>query len=592
MLDLEPVRNILNAWRNDPYNLLQMLIRVQEVYGYIPAQAIDALSHALGLTPAHIQGVIGFYSFLYTSPRDYTVLFSDNIIERLQGKQALMDTLLQRLGVKPGKTRADGRVCVDNTACIGMSDQGPAALVNGHTVTRLTPARIAAMADLIEARQPLSEWPAEWFEVEDNIAHPGRLLGTPFTPGAALRTGLGRSAEAILAALAPAGIRGCGGAGFFLDKKWDFCRKAPADQRFVVCNADEGEPGTFKDRVLLQSHADLVFEGMTLCAQVIGARQGFLYLRGEYRYLLDPLEHVLARRRRDKLLGKNILGQAGFDFDIEIHLGAGSYVCGAEVALIASLEGNRGVPRKRPPPFPVTRGYRDQPTVVNNVETLAHAALAMLIGSEQFASIGTSQSRGSKLLSVSGDCERPGIYEFPFGVTVREVLDACGAQNVQAVQNSGPAGMCVAPAEFDRQLCFEDINSTGSFMVFNKQRDLLEMVDNFAGFFVHESCGFCTPCRVGTSLIKQLVEKIRAGRGTGSDLKEMASLSSLIKNASHCGLGLTATNHISDTLKKFPDIYESRLKESSFAPFFDLDAALADARQIARRDDTGAHWGN
>jgi [NiFe] hydrogenase diaphorase moiety large subunit len=314
--------------------------------------------------------------------------------------------------------------------------------------------------------------------------------------------------------------------------------------------------------------------------------------------MLEHLESILARRRRDNLLGQNILGQAGFDFDIEIHLGAGAYVCGAEVAMIESLEGNRGVPRKRPPPFPVTHGYRGKPTVVNNVETLSHAALAMLIGGAEFATLGTAQSKGTKLLSVSGDCARPGIYEFPFGVTVRQVLDACGAHNVQAVQNSGPAGNCVAPAEFDRQLCFEDLNSTGSIMVFGTQRDLLEMVDNFAGFFVHESCGFCTPCRVGTSLMKQLVEKVRAGRGTGSDLKEMASLSSLIKNTSHCGLGLTATNHVSETLKKFPEIYENRLihspnpgqGDSAFAPFFDLDAALEDARQATRRNDAGAHF--
>jgi [NiFe] hydrogenase diaphorase moiety large subunit len=327
---------------------------------------------------------------------------------------------------------------------------------------------------------------------------------------------------------------------------------------------------------------------MTLCAQAIGAQTGYLYLRGEYRYLLEPLRQVLQRRRDQNLLGKNILGQAGFDFDIDIHLGAGAYICGEESALIESLEGKRGVPRNRPP-FPVTHGYNQQPTALDNVETFCSAALAMQMGAEAFRAIGTAKSSGSKLISVSGDCPRPGIYEYPFGVSVREVLDDCGAVNTRAVQVSGPSGICVPEHEFDRRLGFEDLPTAGAFMVFDDSRDPFEVARNFVHFFAHESCGFCTPCRVGTSMLKTTMDKIAEGHGTQHDLREVENLDHVLQTTSHCGLGRTACNPVLHTLKHFRPAYENRLKSLDFEPAFDLDGALARARQMTGRDDAGAH---
>jgi len=291
-----------------------------------------------------------------------------------------------------------------------------------------------------------------------------------------------RGADEILNEVKASKLRGRGGAGFSTGSKWEFCRVAPGEQHYVVCNADEGEPGTFKDRVLLNSYADMVFEGMALCARVIGAKKGFLYLRGEYRYLLEHLQAVLHRRRQQTLLGNNILGEAGFDFDIEIHLGAGAYICGEESALIESLEGKRGTPRNRPP-FPVTCGYLNQPTVVNNVETFAATSLIGLNGGAWYANIGTETSSGTKILSVSGDCERPGLYEYPFGVTVAQVLEDCGARDTQAVQVSGPSGICISANEFTRCIGFEDIPTAGAFMVFDQSRDMFEVARNFIHFF-------------------------------------------------------------------------------------------------------------
>ena len=384
------------------------------------------------------------------------------------------------------------------------------------------------------------------------------------------------------------GLRGLGGAGFKTAQKWALSRAAAGHEHFVVCNADEGEPGTFKDRVLLQGHANLLFEGMTVCARVIGARRGFLYLRGEYRYMLELLEHTLAQRRRAGLLGKGILGTEGFDFDIEIHLGAGAYICGEESALLESLAGKRGVPRKRPP-FPVTHGHDNEPTVVNNVETFSAAAKIAANGGAWWAAKGTATSPGTKLLSVSGDCARPGVYEYPFGITIQEILDDCGASDTAAVQVAGPAGQLVPKRDFGRKIAYEDVATGGSFMIFNHTRDLLAVVRNFAAFFAHESCGFCTPCRVGTSLMRDLVEKVATGNGTQYDLEEMKHLGKIMKQASHCGLGLTAPNPVLGSLDKFPEIWTEKLKSKDFEPAFDLDGALSEARALTGRDDVHAH---
>jgi [NiFe] hydrogenase diaphorase moiety large subunit len=458
--------------------------------------------------------------------------------------------------------------------------------VNGWTVARMDAARIDMIADLVEAATPVSDWPAEFFQVADNIRRRDRLLTDTISDGAALQALSLQGADRLLDDLERSGLRGRGGAGFRTAIKWRLCRAAEAAEHYVVCNADEGEPGTFKDRILLGSYADQMFEGMTLCAGIVGARQGYLYLRGEYRYLRKPLEAVLARRREAGLLGAAIQGRAGFDFDIEIHMGAGAYICGEESALIESLEGKRGIARVRPP-FPVTQGFRGQPTVVNNVETFMKAAAIAVHGAAWMTATGTAESTGTKLLSISGDCERPGIYEYPFGVSIRQVLQDCGAVDVQAVQVAGAAGTTIAAAEFDRVLAFEDVSTGGSFMVFNAARDMLDMVCNFAHFFAHESCGFCTPCRVGGVLLRDLVDKVCAGRASEFDLQEMRGIGKLMRQTSQCGLGTTAPNHVLNTLEKFPDSYQRRLRHSGFEPAFDLNAALDEARAIAGRSDTG-----
>jgi len=609
----QSVRHRVARWGHDSHAVLQVLREVQEDCGYVPPRAISLIARLLRLSFARVSGVASFYAFLATeSCGEYRVLFSDNITDRMQGSEALLDALCHRLWAEPGKLSEDGLVSVDRTSCTGMSDQGPALLVNGRAIPALSPERVDRIGELILARTPLAEWPAEFFLVQDNVRRPDVLLANALASGDPIRAALQRGGRgwsehaanerswregyegaalgpvAMLEEIKRSNLRGRGGAGFTTGIKWEACRHATGLAHYVVCNADEGEPGTFKDRVLLTSHADLLFDGMTVAAYATGATQGLLYLRGEYRYLLERLQATLERRRAEHLLGNRICEQPGFDFDIQIHVGVGAYVCGEESALIESLEGKRGVPRNRPP-YPVTSGYLRQPTIVNNVETLCAAALIAVHGGDWYRGLGTLKSAGTKVLSVAGDVARPGLYEYPFGVPVRQVLEDCGANDTQAVQISGPSGICIDATEFDRRIAFEDLPTAGAFTVFDSSRDMFEVARNYTHFFAHESCGFCTPCRVGTSMLVAAMDKIHDGNGTQHELREMNRLNHVLLMSAHCGLGHTACNPILDTLQRFRPAYERKLRSLDFTPAFDLDGALARARQMTGRDDTGAH---
>ena len=580
--------SILERHGHDGTRLVQILREVQDALGWLSPQTLSAIADGIGWARARVESTAGFYSFFHTRPLgEYRILFSDNITDRMQGNRELMRSLCQKLWLEPGHVSEDGLVSVDTTSCTGLCDQGPAVLANYRAITHMTPERVDQMAHLIRRRVPVGDWPPEWFQVEDHIRRRDVLLGSTLQPGEALAAALERGPSGLLTEIERSGLRGRGGAGFGSDIKWRSCRDAWGDAHYVVCNADEGEPGTFKDRVLLSSYFDLVVDGMCIAGMAIGANQGLIYLRGEYRFLLEKLETRLEQRREAGLLGRNILGK-GFSFDIDIHVGAGAYICGEESALIESLEGKPGKPRIRPP-FPVTNGYLGQPTTVNNVETLALASLIAVQGGEWFRAIGTPASTGTKLLSISGDVERPGIYEYPFGVTITEILADCGAHNTQAVTSAGAAGHCLAVDEFERCIAFEDVATGGSIMVFDQRRDIFDVAQNFAQFFAHESCGFCTPCRVGTAVNVKLLNKLANDHGSPYDLEEMQRMHRLMQGASHCGLGNTATIALQDMLHKFRPAFERRLHSPDYEPAFDLDAALSQARRMTARDDADAH---
>ena len=371
-------------------------------------------------------------------------------------------------------------------------------------------------------------------------------------PNQGLQQAVKKSRADIITEISASGMKGRGGAGFPTGVKWNLAAAAQDSTKYVVCNADEGEPGTFKDRVILSEYGDLVFEGMTIAGLAIGARQGIVYLRGEYSYLRPLLEAVLERRRTQELLGDNVLGREGFSFDITIRMGSGAYVCGEETALIESLEGQRGEPRNRPP-FPVDTGYMGHPTVVNNVETLAWAACIMAKGAAWFKGIGTDKSTGLKLFSISGDCERPGVYEFPMGISIANLLREVGGEDAKAVQVGGASGHCVPAKSLARTLAYEDIPTGGSIIVLGPGRDMLGIARNFLEFFVEESCGQCTPCRAGTVKLLEGVDMLQEGRCSMKYLRELCALGETMQMASKCGLGQSSPNAFLSIVTEFQD---------------------------------------
>ncbi len=378
----------------------------------------------------------------------------------------------------------------------------------------------------------------------------GPIIFSEYERGSAIKKALDMNREDILLEIRESKLKGRGGAGFPTSTKWMLTAASLSDEKFIICNADEGEPGTFKDRVLLIEYPELVLDGMVIAAYTIGAQQGIVYLRGEYEYLLKPLQDYLEGMRKDNLLGKNILGKQGFSFDITVFLGSGAYVCGEETALIESLEGHRGEARNRPP-YPVNTGYMGKPTIVNNVETLASVPHIIVKGSAWYKKLGTGVSTGSKLFSVSGDCDKPGVYELPWGTKISELLKLVEAKNTKAVQVGGASGFCYNKNQFNRALAYEDAATGGSIMIFNENRDMLRVLDNFMEFFVDESCGQCTPCRIGNVKMLEGVKMIQRGDYTFAYINKLKELGKSMQVASKCGLGQSSPNAFLSILENF-----------------------------------------
>jgi len=380
----------------------------------------------------------------------------------------------------------------------------------------------------------------------------GKVIFSEYKRGGGIIKSISMKRDDILLEMKKSKLKGRGGAGFPTSTKWMLTAASISDEKYIICNADEGEPGTFKDRVLLAEYPELVFDGMVIAGYTIGAKTGIVYLRGEYEYLRKPLQDYLGIMRKDNLLGKDILGKEGFDFDIIIFLGTGAYVCGEETALIESLEGNRGEARNRPP-YPVNTGFNGKPTSVNNVETLATIPHIILKGAEWFNSVGTDKSTGSKLFSVSGDCNNPGVFELPWGTTINELLEIVGAENTKAVQIGGASGFCYPKSQFDRKLAYEDASTGGSVIIINENRNMLSVLKNFMEFFVEESCGQCTPCRIGNTKLLEGIEMIEKGDHTFSYINKLIDLGRTMQVASKCGLGQSSPNSFISVLENFKD---------------------------------------
>lgn len=589
--------SILEKYNWDETRLMDILIDIQSCDNYISKEAISAIADGLNISKADVEQTRSFYHFFSDKPTGkYSIFLNTSVNSYMKGRDAIAKTFEKEAGTPFNSVSRDGLIGLFDTSCIGMSDQEPAAIINGKIFPNLTPFRAKELIRDIKDGKDVEEMVVEGYGdgqnshedvraiVNNHLRKMGPVLDPNYRPGDVIEKVLPKmTAEEVIEEVKKSNIRGRGGAGFPTGMKWQLCREQEVEPKYLICNADEGEPGTFKDRVILTERPKLILEGMMIAAYATGATKGILYLRHEYKYLKKYLEGVINGAYERNYLGENIGGIKGFNFDIRIQLGAGSYVCGEESALIESAEGKRGEPRDKPP-FPVEKGYLGKPTVVNNVETFCAAVKILLNGGEWYRSFGTEASTGTKVICVSGDCRYPGIYEVEWGINVNDVCMMAGAEDVQAVQVGGPSGSLVDPSKFDRELCYADLSTGGSLMIYNKSRDLLQdVVLNFTNFFIEESCGSCSTCRIMPILLRDKLLKILNARGTKDDINDMLEWAKVLK-ASRCGLGQTAANPIVTSIQNFRNLYEAKIRgEKRYDKGFDLHNAIQDAMEATGR---------
>jgi [NiFe] hydrogenase diaphorase moiety large subunit len=590
------IQQIIDRYNGDPVRLMDILLDIKEEKGFIPSELNQGLANALGISKASFEEMVSFYHFFPQTPvGKYTVYLNNSVVANMMGREQVKKTFEEEAGIKFGNISSDGLIGLFETSCIGMSDQEPAAIINDKIFVNLTPFRAKEIIRDMKAGKPVEQmYQANFGDgnnsselirsvVGNHIRRKGPVIWDPHTPGEALRKAVNMDPGNVIEEIKHSNLRGRGGAGFPTGLKWEFCSKSRGDRKYVICNADEGEPGTFKDRVILTELPKLVFEGMAVAGYAIGAEEGIIYIRYEYKYLQRFLEKVLEELRADHIIGKDAGGRKGFNFNIRIQYGAGAYVCGEESGLLESAEGKRGEPRDRPP-FPVDKGYLQQPTVINNVETLCSVVKIIKHGSEWYTSFGTKESSGTKLLSVAGDCRFPGVYEIEWGFTIYDIIQMVGATDVQAVQVGGPSGTLIHPNEFRRKLGYEDMPTGGSIIIFNKSRNLLkDVVLNFIDFFIEESCGSCSICRNLPLILKNKLVKILDGNGVMQDIEDLNEWSKLCKY-NRCGLGQTAANPIITSLLNFRYLYEEIVrKDIEYETGFSLAEAVRESCEASDR---------
>lgn len=509
------------------------------------------------------------------------------------GSQQIMETLKEEIK----KAGLEKEVSVVQTGCHGLCALGPIMIVypdasfysmvkvedipeivqehllKGRVVTRLlyqetvTPAGVKALID------------TDFYKKQHRIALRNCGIINPEVIEEYIGTGgyqaLGKvltemTPDDVIQCLIDSGLRGRGGGGFPTGLKWKLAKQNEADQKYVCCNADEGDPGAFMDRSVLEGDPHAVLEAMAIAGYAIGANQGYIYVRAEYPIAVERLKIAINQAREMELLGKDIFG-SGFDFDIDLRLGAGAFVCGEETALMTSIEGNRGEPRPRPP-FPAQKGLFGKPTILNNVETYANIPQIILNGPEWFSSMGTEKSKGTKVFALGGKIHNTGLVEIPMGTTLREVIEEIGGgipngKKFKAAQTGGPSGGCIPAEHFDIPIDYDNLISIGSMMgsggliVMDETDCMVDIAKFFLEFTVEESCGKCTPCRIGTKRMLEILTKITKGTATMEDLDKLEELCYYVKENSACGLGQTAPNPVLSTLRYFRDEYEAHIKE-------------------------------
>ena len=559
-IDLAPlipaIRSYIPLGRS---GLLPALHAAQKIYGWLPEPVAAEVAKSLRVPLADIHGVIEFYSLFYNEPigRRIIRVCTDQACA-LKGGDSVLEHLCSNHGLEPGQTAHDLSLTIEASPCLGLCEQAPAALLNDEAETNIN-----LETDSYELGRPKSIVGGSIRLLTANCGHGATSLAK-YGKYPAFTKALSMKPEDVVAEINASGLVGRGGAAFPTGVKWEGAAKAPGIEKYVICNADESEPGTFKDRILLIDDPHRTMEGMLIAGHAIGANKGYIYIRAEYPYILPVLENALNEAREAGLLGENILG-SGFSFDIEIRVGAGAYICGEETALFESIEGKRGFPRVKPP-FPTTHGLFGKPTVINNVETLCNVPLIIAQGSAEYRKIGTEKSPGPKLFCVSGDVIKPGLYEIPFGVTLRELLDMAGGvannRKLQSVLFGGAAGAFATSTHLDVKMTFEDLRAaglplgSGVVMVFDETRDMRDVLKRLGHFFAHESCGKCYPCQMGTQRQMEILDRVANKGGLADDLIRLQDVGWTMTDASLCGLGQTAASAVLSAIQLWPGLFE------------------------------------
>ncbi len=570
-IDLTALEPILTRYRGRGRNaLLPLLHDIQSVNGWLPREALQAVGETLRVPLSDIHGVVEFYSMFYNEPTARRVIrVCHDPACHMAGSPAVRLAIEERLGLKPGETSADGSVTYETVPCLGMCEHAPNALDGERPAGDLTPDDVDAF---LAGTYPEPE-PKIYGGPLVKLARAGKIDPSSLADFEkhggykALRKAMTMTPEEIITMMKGSDVLGRGGAMFPVGLKWEMTRNAPGrpDEKHIVANADESEPGTFKDRALMEQDPFSIIEAMTIAAYTVGAENGWIFLRGEYPRCYKRLKNAIEKAREAGYLGRNILGRRGFNFDVEIRLGAGAYICGEETALFEAIEGKRGFPRIKPP-FPTTHGLFQQPTAINNIETLAATVAVLNMGVEQWHKLGTQGSPGTKWFCVSGRVLQPGVYEVPFGLTVRQLIQMAGGvvgKEIQAVLLGGAAGAFIGPRRLDTPLTYEDARAqgfplgSGVIMVFDEAVDLREIMYMLARFFAHESCGKCYPCALGTQRQLEIMERMLGyGSLRADDIQTLHDVGLAMTQTSLCGLGQTASLAIRSAVDRWPELID------------------------------------
>ncbi|MBI3168922.1 MAG: NAD(P)H-dependent oxidoreductase subunit E [Chloroflexi bacterium] len=528
--------------------LLPALHAAQNIYGWLSEPVAAEVAKALRVPLADVHGVIEFYAMYYNKPTGKNVIrVCADPACGLRDADGLLKKLCREFDVNPHQTHPELDLTIEPSPCLGLCDQVPAMLVmkGNHAIEDF---------GVDEAFRPISPVGGTLRMLTKNCGGETTSL-KKYGEYSALKKAKAMSREEVVNEIKASGLVGRGGAAFPTGVKWEGALKAEGDAKYVICNADESEPGTFKDRILMLDDPHMTIEGMCIAAYAIGATKGYIYIRGEYPYIVPALENAI-----------NEAKEAGYleDLDIEVRVGAGAYICGEETALFESIEGKRGFPRVKPP-FPTTYGVFGKPTVINNVETLCNVPLIISMGSAEYRKIGTEKSPGPKLFCVSGDVVKPGLYEVAFGATLRDVLDMAGSvasgKNLKSVLFGGAAGAFATSEHLDVKMTFEDLRAaglplgSGVVMVFDDTRDMRDVLKRLGHFFAHESCGKCYPCQMGTQRQREILDRVADGNVQDGDFVRLQDVGWTMTDASLCGLGQTAASAVLSAMNLWPELF-------------------------------------